>query len=128
MGYKIPHMALIKPKHTSYEENHHSDHPITDHLNQLHQLRETTFKNLWKAQRTSINQSNKKKALQTYKPGDIVIVRNHVRTKMEPFWHDLARIIRKTTNVTYQVEFLNDETKKHNIIHIQHLRLWHSPS
>ncbi len=46
MGYKIAHMALIKPKHTSYEADHISNHPIINQLDQLRQLHETTFKNL----------------------------------------------------------------------------------
>jgi hypothetical protein len=125
MGYKIPNFALQTDEYAFYDPRHIPDHPIDQRLKDLQGIRQQIYQKLWQRQKQVLDSANKKTKHYTFRPGDLVVIRNHVRSKMTPYWDGPAKIISKKTDVTYEVEFLDDEsTRRHNIIHVSHLRPW----
>ena len=70
---------------------------------------------------------NEKRKLCHFQAGDQVMLRNHVRHKLETPWKGPYTVVNRIGNVNYEIELpLGDRT--HKIVHVQHLRPWVQPT
>ena len=99
-------------------------------LQEQHKAFMLVYGRLKKQQRKQAKYENKNRKDVTYKVGDPVFYRNHVRTKIEGRWRPFYRIIEQKSPVTYILK--NQLDNKTVEAHADHMKIakvdtWHIP-
>jgi hypothetical protein len=131
-----PHQALFgyMPRQTTLAEDYFSDDTIlapalssetwlAKRLQSLQHMREQMYQTMKIAQDKSLQYANRKRSLPDYNIGDRVFIREHVRSKLDPFWNHTGTIVERINDVDYVIAFDDPECRRHPVIHAQHLRL-----
>jgi ribosomal protein L21E len=122
-----PHKALYgyDPRHVALDSfTIEVDFPLDDRVKALVQIHEKCKEFLQEQQEKRNVGLNRKRDTRRYEPGDRVKLRIHERkAKLSPFWKGPFKIIRKISDVNYEVDLPTDISMS-RIIHAQHIRPW----
>ena len=121
----LPLDNLLKPRLKYQGEEMHQMA-----LQEQHKAFMLVYGRLKKQQRKQAKYGNKNRKDVTYKVGDPVFYRNHVRTKIEGRWRPFYRIIEQKSPVTYILK--NQLDNKTVEAHADHMKIakvdtWHIP-
>jgi hypothetical protein len=128
-GYRPPQVTLDEQLCTGGEEeeaelvNGLSEETwLIKRLQAMQKARETMYRTMYEQQKVTMEQANKKAKIPTLKIGDRVLVKAHVRRKLDPFWDQTGTIIAKKSDVDFLVQFDDPHCRRHPLIHAAHLR------
>jgi hypothetical protein len=128
-GYRPPQVTLEEQLCTGEEEeeaelvNGLSEETwLIKRLQAMQRARETMYRTMYEQQKATMEQANKKAKKPTLKIGDRVLVKAHVRRKLDPFWDQTGTIIAKKSDVDFLVHFDDPHCRRHPLIHAAHLR------
>ena len=124
-----PHQALFgyMSRHECLDEyDDPKELPVERHVQALHEMREHLQARMEQVEKENRLRHNVKRNLRHYEVGDKVLLRNHVRHKLEAPWKGPYTIIQRIGNVNYELE-LPEGDRTHKIIHLQNLKPWFTP-
>jgi len=124
-----PHKALYgySPRHIALEGLPLEGYcPVDERVKALMEIHNECKKHLQEQQEKRNMDVNEKRKDIDYEPGDLVKLRIHERTsKLSPFWKGPYTVIRKISQVNYEIDLPTD-TSMSRIIHVQHMKPWYS--
>jgi hypothetical protein len=128
-GYRPPQVTLDEQLCVENEEGEsellhglNEETWLMKRLKAMQQAREVMYRTMYKRQRITMEQANKKAKTPVFKKGDRVIVKAHVRRKLDPFWDQTGTIIAQRGDVDFLVQFDDPHCKRHPLIQATHLR------
>jgi transposase InsO family protein len=100
------------------------DVDVKDHIGRLAKIHKEVKERMEKVQQQRNDRMNQKKKLREYEPGDLVKFRVHdgVRSKLDPYWNGPATVIRRTGPVDYELEYKDEPTGRHPVVHAAYLK------
>jgi transposase InsO family protein len=128
-GYRPPQVTLDEQLCPEFEEedaelvNGLSEETwLIKRLQAMQKARETMYRTMYEKQRITMERANRRAKTPTLRIGDRVLVKAHVRRKLDPFWDQTGTIIAKKSDVDFLVQFDDPHCKRHPLIHAAHLR------
>lgn len=120
-----PHQALFGyvSRHECLEDNSLKDAcPLDSRVAALKEMQEFIKARMEQVAK-EVKGRNTSRKLRQYQIGDKVMLRNHVRHKLETPWRGPYTITNKIGNVNYEL-LLPKGDRTHRVIHVQHLKPW----
>jgi transposase InsO family protein/ribosomal protein L21E len=121
-----PHQALFgyTSRHEYIDDSmFETSFPVDERVKALYDMREFLQAKMEKMEKENNLRRNRYRKLRCYEVGDKVMLRNHVRTKLDTPWRGPYTIVNKIGNVNYEIQLpVGDRT--HKVIHVQHLKPW----
>jgi ribosomal protein L21E len=123
LGYASRHVTF------DYYYDDDSDGNIQDHVGKLAKVHGEVREYMERVQQRRNERLNSKKKLREYEPGDLVKFRIHdgVRSKLDPYWSGPATVIRRTGPVDYELEYQDEPTGQHPLVHAAYLKPYFEP-
>jgi len=124
-----PHQALYgyTARHECLDEELiETTFPLDERVQALYDMREHIQARMEQVEKENHHRLNKDRSLRTYEIGDQVMLRNHVRHKLQTPWRGPYTIVNKIGNVNYEVQ-LPPGDRTHKVFHVQHLKPWLTP-
>lgn len=141
-GYKTPHIAFNRahaPDAPEVHDDSNGDDKVAEENEEsetgeevqwirkrtriMQEMRDDVYHNMRRAQEKALQQANKKAHTPSFNIGDRVLVREHVRGKLDPFWKHTAIVVGQEGELSYRVQFDDPNCRRHPVIHASHLRL-----
>jgi len=124
-----PHQALygFTSRHECLDEGlNESTYNLDDRVKALYEMREHIQARMEQIERENRVRNNAKRTLRCYEPGEQVLLRNHVRHKLDTPWRGPYTIVNRVSNVNYEIQLPSGD-RTYKVVHTQHLRPWSKP-
>jgi len=124
-----PHQALYgyTSRHECLDEGLlETTFPLDERVQALYDMREHVQARMEQVEKENHHRSNKERRLRCYEPGDQVMLRNHVRHKLQTPWRGPYTVVNRFGKVNYEIQ-LPPGDRTHKIFHVQHLKPWLTP-
>jgi len=124
-----PHQALFgyTSRHECIDEELvETTFPLDERVRALYDMREHIQTRMEQVERENHEKANLKRSIRSYEPGDKVLLRNHVRHKLQTPWRGPYTIINRIGNVNYEIQIPQGD-RTHKVFHVQHLKPWITP-
>jgi hypothetical protein len=102
-----------------------SDMDVQNHVGRLAKVHSEVKEHMERVQQRRNEGLKDKKKLRKYEPGDLVKFRirhDGVRSKLDPYWSGPAMVIRRTGPVDYELEYQDEPTGRHPVVHAAYLK------
>jgi ribosomal protein L21E len=125
-----PHQALFGyiSRHECLDEYEMMDpmETMDARVKAMFEMREHIKARMEQVEKDNHRCRNIKRNLRHYDVGDQVLLRNHVRHKLETPWRGPYTVVQRIGNVNYELQ-LPEGDRTHKVVHLQHLKPWFLP-
>jgi len=118
-GYTSRHECLDEPLKEEFFS-------FDDRVRALYEMREHIQARMEQIEKENRIRHNLKRKLRCYESGDQVMMRDHIRHKLDTPWKGPYTVVNRVSNVTYELQMPTGD-RTHKIVHAQHLKPWIQP-